>query len=133
MFYIILLWEANMGYFSKKLRELRDKFCMTQSELADKLGVSTSTIGMYEQNRREPNFETLKKICDIFSTQADYLISKDDTNDLKKICRNFLNMIEHSQLTIENRKINLQKSKLIKQIMNNAIKNAMSEIYETIL
>ena len=57
-----------------KLRSLRENKGLLQKELADKLGISTSTIGMYEQNRREPDNETLKKIANFFSVSTDYLL-----------------------------------------------------------
>ena len=38
---------------------------LTQSDLARKLGVSPSTIGMYEQGRRKPSYNTLAEICSI--------------------------------------------------------------------
>ena len=48
-----------------KIRYARIKQGMTQAELAIKLGISPSTIGMYEQGRRIPDYDTLAKMCDI--------------------------------------------------------------------
>ncbi len=47
---------------------------MTQGELALKLGVSTSTVGMYEQGRRAPNNAMILKICRLFDISADNLL-----------------------------------------------------------
>ncbi len=55
-----------------KIRELRGKN-MTQRDLAKKLGISTSAVGMYEQNRREPDLDTLKKIALLFDVSLDSL------------------------------------------------------------
>lgn len=55
---------GNKGY-CKKLKLAREKLGITQCELADKLRVSASSIGMYEQGRREPDCYTLTRICDI--------------------------------------------------------------------
>ena len=52
--------------FSKKLKKLRIRSGLTQAELAKRLKVSQSTIGMYEQGRREPKKSVLKKICTEF-------------------------------------------------------------------
>ena len=41
---------------SEKLKKLRMKSGLTQAELAEKIKVSPSSIGMYEQGRREPHF-----------------------------------------------------------------------------
>ena len=42
------------------IRSLRATNGMTQKELADKLSISPSTIGMYEQGRREPALPILQ-------------------------------------------------------------------------
>ena len=68
--------------FGKKLRCLRKKSGMTQANLAKKLGISASAIGMYEQGRREPDSEMLKKIADLFDVSVDFLV--DFKVDFKK-------------------------------------------------
>ena len=47
-----------------------------KQELADKLGVTRSRIGMYETAKREPDFESLEAIADFFSvlTAIPYLV-----------------------------------------------------------
>ena len=61
------------------LKELRAQKGITQTDLAKSLGVSASTIGMYEQGRREPDNETLIAIANFFRVTTDYLLGK--TND----------------------------------------------------
>lgn len=65
--------------FSTRLRILRQQYGLTQSELAKQLGVSTSTIGMYEQGRREPDHKTLLIICKLFGISTDYLLGSEKT------------------------------------------------------
>ena len=59
-----------------KIKELRISNNYTQDDLAKKLKISKSTIGMYEQNRRSPDLDTLLKISDIFNVSTDYLLGK---------------------------------------------------------
>lgn len=40
------------------------------------MGVSESTIGMYERNQREPAFEVLEAIADYFNVDMDYLTGR---------------------------------------------------------
>lgn len=47
-----------MSQFKDMLKHLRESRKMSQAELARELGVSTSSIGMYESGTRQPNFET---------------------------------------------------------------------------
>lgn len=63
-----------------KLKKLRESEGLLQKELADKLNISTSTIGMYEQGRRDPDYTTLKKIANYFNVSIDYLLDNDVTN-----------------------------------------------------
>lgn len=62
--------------FSNELIKLRKEKGLTQQELADKLGLSRSAIGMYEKGNREPNFETLELIADFFNVRMERLIGK---------------------------------------------------------
>ena len=56
------------------LKQLRESKAITQFELSKDLKISASTIGMYEQGRREPDGETLKKIAQYFGVTTDYLL-----------------------------------------------------------
>lgn len=58
-----------------KLRLLRGNH-MTQRELAKLLGVSSSAVGMYEQNRREPDLEILQRLSQIFGVSLDALLNQ---------------------------------------------------------
>lgn len=65
-----------MANFSKVFKDLRKNAKLTQQELASKLGVSRSAIGMYENDEREPDFETLELIADFFNVDMNYLLGK---------------------------------------------------------
>ncbi|MBQ1296480.1 MAG: helix-turn-helix domain-containing protein [Clostridiales bacterium] len=65
-----------MAKFNEVLKFLRTSRNVTQSELAKVIGVSPSTIGMYESGDREPNFEIEEKIADYFNVSLDLLRGK---------------------------------------------------------
>ena len=71
---------SNMGNFKKVLRDLRTQYGLTQDALASKLGASKSTISMYENGNREPDFETLEAIADFFNVDMDYLLGRSKYN-----------------------------------------------------
>lgn len=56
------------------IRELRKQHGLTMRELGEKIGVSESTISLYETGKREPNYETLLKIAELFNVSVDYLL-----------------------------------------------------------
>ncbi|MFD2611104.1 helix-turn-helix domain-containing protein [Paenibacillus gansuensis] len=58
------------------IHNLREKQGFTQEELASRLGISRASLSHYETNRREPDYETLTKIADLFKVSIDYLIGR---------------------------------------------------------
>ena len=62
--------------FANKLKELHTQHGLSQAQLAKKLNIGTSTIGMYESNIRKPSFEVLIKIAIFFNVSTDYLIPR---------------------------------------------------------
>ena len=71
-----------MGDFQNIFKQLRLSSGYTQIEMAQKLGISRSTIGMYETGAREPDFETLEVIADFFNVDIDYLLGRTDKTTL---------------------------------------------------
>ena len=46
----------------------------SQAELAKRIGVSTSAVGMYEQGRREPSWGLLVRLALELNVTTDYLL-----------------------------------------------------------
>ena len=65
-----------MSAFSTRLRELRQKACLSQQGLSNIIGISKSSINMYERGEREPGLETVSAFADFFDVQTDYLLGK---------------------------------------------------------
>lgn len=59
---------------STKLKELRKSSNLTRKQVAQRIGVSESTIGMYESGSRQPTLENLRKIAHLYKTTTDYLL-----------------------------------------------------------
>ena len=53
----------------------RMQFGMIQKELARRLCVSTSAVGMYEQGRREPSLEVIAALANELHVSTDYLLT----------------------------------------------------------
>ena len=52
---------------------LRQRQGWSQAELAKKLSISPSTVGMYEQGRREPSLASVVQLSRAFGVSADYI------------------------------------------------------------
>lgn len=59
----------------KRMARLRHKAGLSQAALANRLGISASAIGMYEQGRREPPLDMLVSMSAIFGVTTDYLLT----------------------------------------------------------
>ena len=62
--------------FSETLKKLRKEKGLTQVQLAKLLKISKSSISMYENGNREPDFETEELIADFFNVSIDTLRGK---------------------------------------------------------
>ncbi|MFU2419070.1 helix-turn-helix domain-containing protein [Peptacetobacter sp. AB800] len=62
--------------FGDILKQLRTEQNLNQTELADKIGISRSSIAMYETNQRTPDYETINALSDFFNVSSDYLLGR---------------------------------------------------------
>lgn len=57
-----------------ELKRQRENIELSQQRLAEKIGVSQATVGMWESGKREPNFTMLCKLADFFNVSTDTLL-----------------------------------------------------------
>ena len=62
----------------KRIKELRKENKMTMKSLGAEIGVSESTVSLYESGNRQPDYATLRKIASLFGVTVDYLLDEDD-------------------------------------------------------
>lgn len=130
-----------MGNFQNILKSLRTSQGLTQDALAKKLKISRSTIGMYENGAREPDFETLELIADFFNVDIDYLLgrtlkttyipltethsalSKRDEKDIAKRLEQTLDQLESDQdgLMFSGEPLDDETRELLKASLQNSI------------
>ena len=63
-----------MILLGKRIKELRKKFKLTQTELANQVGVTKSTIAAYENDSRQPSYDVLIKLAAVFRVSVDSLL-----------------------------------------------------------
>lgn len=69
--------------FPSKLKMLRTEKGKSQGQLAKELGISRSCLANYETGNRQPDYDMLIKIADIFHVMTDYLIDRVEYRSLK--------------------------------------------------
>ena len=58
-----------------RIAALRREAGLSQAELAGRLQISASAMGMYEQGRREPSAQMLVSLAQILGVTTDYLLT----------------------------------------------------------
>lgn len=59
--------KKNLKTFGSRVQELRKKNNLTQSELAEKIGLSTNFIGMVERGERNTSVDKIFKLAKAFN------------------------------------------------------------------
>ena len=60
--------------FGERLKDIRNKRKMTQTQLAELSGLHYTQIGRYEKNKTMPSSDVLKKLAEVLSVSIDFLI-----------------------------------------------------------
>lgn len=85
--------------FGEMLRYLRSTRNITQREIAEYLGVSPSTVGMYEQDRRQPDIETLMRIANFYGVPLSSLAGyPEEESENKRELLKLVDQLDDDQL-----------------------------------
>ena len=87
--------------FGKRLKELRKANGYTIEKFADMVGISKSTLGYYENDKRMPDIEILTRIANTLNVNADYLIGRTNTTALKGKMKTVCEFTGLSDCTVE--------------------------------
>lgn len=94
---------------SFRLKELRLEKRLRQDQLAALVGLEKSSISMYENDMRQPSYETLVRFADVFNVSTDYLLGRrnDRQLDLSGLTAAEATMISElvASMTAKNKKL----------------------------
>ena len=99
--------------FGLKLKELRKKKKLSQSQVSTRLNITKSSISGYENNIITPSNDIIVKLALLYGVTTDYLLGLDNnesivisdlTNNQKEIVRLLVN-----EFKLNNRNANLSK------------------------
>lgn len=74
-----------MVKFGERLKAARTAKHMSQQSLADIIGKSLNTVGLYERGLRQPSLETLCLLSDTLEVSCDYLLARTEVKKTIKI------------------------------------------------
>ena len=78
--------------FDERLKELRKSLGINQIEFGKRLNVTKQCISNWENNNIMPSIDMLRRICEVLSCSADYLLELQDDQKI---------YIESTGLTLE--------------------------------
>jgi len=92
-----------MSKFPERLRLLRHKKKINQTDLSKYLNYGYTAIANYESGRNEPSFDVLINIAQFFDVSVDYLLGVDDSPlPSHKLPYNELELLKHFRNLDEN-------------------------------
>ena len=66
-------------FSAERLRTARIDLGLTQLNFADKVGISLRALRYYEEGRRQPRSNDLKRICEVTGKPLDFFFSSEGT------------------------------------------------------
>lgn len=82
-----------------RIAAMRRKKGMSQSDMARRLKISASAMGMYEQGRREPPLDILVEMSCLLEVSTDYLLTgkPSGAQEERLVCENLLEQIRRAE------------------------------------
>ncbi len=68
--------------FSTRLRELRLNKGLRQEQVAKLIGVNKCAISTYENDTRQPSFEILVRLANLYRVSTDYLLGQTNSRSV---------------------------------------------------
>ena len=61
---------------AERLQELREKNHLSQTAVANRIGVTPALISAYEKTERNPSIDKLISLADVYHTSTDYILGR---------------------------------------------------------
>ena len=72
-----------MATTAERIKQLRKKKGISQSELAEVIGVKNNTVSTWERGPRKPDFEALNLLSDYFEVSFEYILGSSDKEEAR--------------------------------------------------
>ena len=71
--------------FGESLKKIREDSKLSQEELAKKLSVAQSTIGMWEAGKRTPKLDEIKRMARVLKITVNRILGQEDSGSEKRV------------------------------------------------
>ena len=72
-----------MATAAERIKQLRKKKGISQSELAEVIGIKNNTVSTWERGTRKPDFEALNLLSDYFEVSFEYILGSSDKEETR--------------------------------------------------
>ena len=72
-----------MVKIADRIKQLRKKKGVSQSQLAEAIGVKNNTVSTWERGTRKPDFDALQLLSNYFEVSFEYLLGNSDKKDAR--------------------------------------------------
>ncbi|KGL45645.1 hypothetical protein EP56_03815 [Listeriaceae bacterium FSL A5-0209] len=119
-----------------RLKNLRKSLNMTQEELANKIGLSRSAYSHLENERNEPDTETLNKLASFHNVTVDYILgrtpvkninndfSEQEETDIQKEVERLMSDIKNGNYILEGEELSEDAKESLRGAFENAVRTA---------
>ena len=81
----------NIMLIGNRLKELRKQQNLTQSYVANCLGINQNNVSDWENDKTRPEYENLAKLSKLYDTTTDYILGIENEDGTKNIINSFNN------------------------------------------
>ena len=74
-----------MATTAERIKQLRKKKGISQSELAELIGVKNNTVSTWERGTRKPDFEALNLLSNYFEVSFEYILGSSDKEEARVV------------------------------------------------
>ena len=106
----------SRSMFSMRLTSLRKARDLTQSDIAQMLGLNRSSYTCYEIGTSTPGLTTLCTIADIFGVSLDYLVGRTNVETSPEVEEAVVSA-EEMQLTAAYRMLNDRQRRAVRELL----------------
>lgn len=127
-----------MDTVGDRIKHLRKNNNLTQKELAERIGISRSTLAGYETNQIEPSLNVVFKISSEFGVRPSYFLrtmcvefpKEDDNVDILSKLDELMDLISSQDVFVDNKRIKLESD--MSRLIYFDIKQARESILQTV-
>lgn len=115
-----------MSIIAERIRELREKKGLSQSEVAKLLGMNRTTYVHYETGYSKPT-KKLKDLCALFNVSADYILGNDNNTSntqTENKPKDLIKLLEKEEYTLNGVLVNQEDKEKLKRIIEAAFWDA---------